>query len=114
MLQSDQYEEQWHCESDGNQEYTTLRRRNLIMDSFRKSGLHFPEEKAPSSNTQKGVNMASLGDTVMALTGYQVADSQSYQACSTRGYPEFNDDGNSVSSGSMSLDLGEMGAILLP
>ena len=36
------------------------------------------------------------------------AETQLYLADSTWGYPEFNDDGDFVSSGSMSLDLGEM------
>ena len=42
--------------------------------------------------------MASLGDTVMRL----------YQADTAWGHPEFNDDGDSASSGSMSPDLGGM------
>ena len=49
--------------------------------------------------------MAFFGDAVMALTGYQVAETHLYLADSTRGYPEFDDDGDSVSSGSMSHDL---------
>ena len=68
MLQSDQYEKQSDYDSDGNQVYTMSRKRNPIMDIFRRKVLHLSEEKT-SSNTQKRVDMASLGDTVMALTG---------------------------------------------
>ena len=39
----------------------------------RKNGLHLPEEEA-SPNKQKGLDRASFGDTVMALTEYQVAE----------------------------------------
>ena len=74
------------------------------MDSFRIYGLHLLEEKA----SLKGVDMVSLGDVVMALTGYQVAESQLYQEDSTWGYLELNDDGNSVSSGNMSPDFRKM------
>ena len=52
--------------------------------------------------------MATFGDAVMALSGYQVAETQLYLADGTRGVPEFDDDGDSVSSGSMSLDVREM------
>ena len=52
--------------------------------------------------------MTSFWDAVIALTVCQVTETQLYQADGTRGYPEFNDDGDSASSGSMSSDLGEM------
>ena len=51
MLQSDQYE--WHYCSDGNQVYTML--RNPIMDSFRKYGLHLPEEAAPPDEQREWI-----------------------------------------------------------
>ena len=58
--------------------------------------------------------MASFGDAAMALTGYRVAETQLYLAESTRGHPEFNDDGDLVSSGSMSPWFGRNVAIRLP
>ena len=50
----------------------------------------------------------SLGDAVMSLTGYQIADEKIRLACSRRVYPETVDDIDTVTSGSMSPDLGHM------
>ena len=59
--------------------------------------------------------MASFGDAAMALTGlFGSPKTQLYLAESTRGHPEFNDDGDLVSSGSMSPGLGEMWRYGLP
>ena len=102
MLQSDQYEKQSDYDSDGNQVYTMSRKRNPIMDSFRRKGLHLSEEKT-SSNTQKGEDMASLGDTVMALTGYQVAEARLHQANSIWDLPEVADNNDTDSIGSICL-----------
>ena len=44
----------------------------------------------------------------MALTEYQVAETQLYLAESTRGYPEVNDDGDKVSTGSVCPKSGDM------
>ena len=44
----------------------------------------------------------------MALSGYQVAETQLCLEDGTRSYRDFHEDGDSVSSGSLSLDLGEM------
>ena len=69
--------------------------------------LHLPQKEISPSG-QEEVDTASFGDAVMPLSGYQVAEKQLYLAEKTRGYPEFNDGGDSVSSGSMSFDLGDM------
>ena len=99
MLESDPYEKKWHNDSDG------YRVRDPIMDSFRKRGLHLPQEETPPDG-QGDVDMTSFGEAVMA-SGYQVAEKQLHLADSTRGDIEFNDDGDSISSGSMSPDLRE-------
>ena len=78
------------------------------MDGFRKYGFHLPEEKASHNKQEREWIWLPWVDSVMALTGYQVAESRSYQAYNTRGFTEFNDDGDSVSSGSVFSDLGEM------
>ena len=80
MLES---EETWHCDSDGNRVYTMVRKCNPIMDSFRRRGLHLPREETPSCG-QVEVDVAFFGDEVMALTGYQVGETQLYQPDSTR------------------------------
>ena len=79
----------------------------------RKNGLHLPEEEA-SPNKQKGLDRASCGDAVMALTEYQVAETRLQHANNARVYPEAADDNNSISSGRMSLDFGENVAVWLP
>ena len=70
MLQSDQYEKQWHYHTDGNQVHTMLRKRNPIMDSFRKYGLHLPEQKASPPIKHKGVDMDSSGGYSDGLYGF--------------------------------------------
>ena len=45
------------------------------MDSFRRRGLHLPQEETPPVG-QEEVDMASFGDAVMALSGYHVAETQ--------------------------------------
>ena len=87
MLQSDPYEKKLLCDSDGNRVCTMLRKRSPIMDSFRRRGLHLPHEET-SPGGQEEVDMTSFGDAVIALLG-------------TRGYPEYNDDGDSASNGGM-------------
>ena len=47
---------------------------------------------------QKWLDMASFGDTVMALTGYQVSESRLHQTKSTWEYTETADDDDPVSS----------------
>ena len=73
------------------------------MDGFRKSGLHFPEDNT-SPNKQRGLDMVSLGDEVLALTGYQAADTRLHQANNAREHTEAVDDDDSVS------DLGNVAA----
>ena len=85
--------------------YLPLLVEKIVDKIWMTSGLHLPQGET-SPGEQEEVDMASFGDAGVALTVYQVV--QLYQADSTRGYPEFNDDGGSVSSGGMSFDLGEM------
>ena len=106
MLQSDQYATKWHYDLDGNQVYTMLRKRNPIMDSFRKNGLHLPEEKA-SSNEQKGLD-GLLWRHSDGLDGKSSSRNTLHEANSTWEHTEAADDNDSVSRGSMSPDLGDM------
>ena len=52
--------------------------------------------------------MTSSRDTLVALSGNQTAEAQLYQADKTRAYPGYASDNASISSGSLSPDLGEM------
>ena len=67
------------------------------MDGFRKWILHGPKEAAFPKEA------CSLGDAVTSL----VADARIRQLFSARGYSETVDDIDSMSSRSMSPDLGE-------
>ena len=60
MLQSDPHDKKWHYDSNGNGVCTMLRKRNPIMDSFRRRGLHLPQEET-SPGGQEEVDMASFG-----------------------------------------------------
>ena len=98
LLHNDPYEKHWHYDSEGNRTYVTLKKRSPFMDGFQKWELHATEEGA----FQSGV--CSLGDAVVSL----VADERIRQLFSTRGYSENVDDIDSMSSGSMSPDLGDL------
>ena len=106
MLKLDLYEKKWHNGSDGNRMCTMLRRRNPIMDSIRRRGLHSTQEETPPIR-QGEVDMTSLGDAVAALSGYQVAETQWYLADSNRGYPAMAARHPVVACLLMSPDLGE-------
>ena len=56
-----------------------LRKHNPIIDSFRMHGLHHLQEETTPGG-QEEVDMASFGDAVMALTKYDVAETQLYLA----------------------------------
>ena len=90
----DPHEKKWHYDSDRNRVCTMLQKRNPIMDSFRRRGLHLPRKETLPIG-QEEVDMASFGDAAMALSGYQVAERQLYPADTTRSFPEFDDDGDS-------------------
>ena len=80
----------------------------------RKNGLHLPEEEA-SPNKQKGLDRASFGDAVMALTEYQVAETRLATCKQCKGCTPWQlMITTQFRCGSMSLDLGENVAVWLP
>ena len=99
MLKMEQFEKRWHYDSEGRRVHTKIRKRNPIMDSIRRCGLHPPPEEM--------VAMTSFRDTVMALSGNQAAEAQLYQADNIWAYP-----GTTTTApqylGGASLDLEEM------
>ena len=56
----------------------------------RRRGVHLPQEETPPIEQERHG---------LLRTGYQAAETQLYLAGGTRGHPEFDDDGDSVSSG---------------
>ena len=107
LLKMEQSEKTWHYDEQGRRTYTMLRLRNPIMDSIRRCGLHPPSEETPPDG-QGTVNMASFGDTLIALSGNQPAEAQLYQSDKNWAYPGYDDDNASISSGSLSPDLGHI------
>ena len=84
-----------------------VRKRNPIVDSVRRRGLHTPQEEAPPGG-QGEMDMTSFRDAVMALSASQAAEAQLHQAGSAWGCPDLAADDASISSDSVSPDLGEM------
>ena len=68
----------------------------------------WPLTEAASSSGEETMEIPSLGNAVMSLTGYQTADENVRLACSTRGHLESVDDIDTVTSRNMSPDLGDM------
>ena len=75
---------------------TMLKKRNSFMDGFRKWELHAPKEASIPSEA------CSFGDAAVSL----IADERIRQLSIVRGYSD-RDDIDSMSSGSMSPDLGD-------
>ena len=83
LLQNGPHEKHWHYDIDGTKTYTMFKKTNLCMEGFRKWGLHGPTEAASSSG-EETLEPPFLGDAVMSLIGYQIADEKIRLACSTR------------------------------
>ena len=84
-----------------------LKNNNPSMEGFRKWELHDPKDVATPSG-EKTLEPPSFENAVMSLTGFQIADGKVQQGCSTGRYHQTVDDSDSVSSGSMSPDLGDL------
>ena len=74
--------------------YTMLRLRNPIMDSIRRFGLHLLQKETPPDG-QCTVHMTSFRSTIVP-------------ADNNWAHPGYDDDNASISSGSLSPDLGGM------
>ena len=82
-----------------------IRKRNSIVDSIRRCGLHPPPEEIPPDEQGK-VDITSFRDTVMASLGNQASEAQLYQADNSWVHVGYHDECASMSSGSLSPDVG--------
>ena len=107
LLLMEQFEKFWQHDEQGRRTYTTLRLQNPIMDGIRRFGLHPPQEET-LPDEQGTVDMTSFRDALIALLRNQTVDEQGHRDEITVNVLEYVDDYVSISSGSLSPDLGEM------
>ena len=87
---------------------TLLRLRNPILDGIRKFGLHSPQKDAlPAPRELRMRGLSSFRSTLHELSGCQTVDTQWYQDKDTWGFSRDGDEYISMSSGSLSPDLGD-------
>ena len=88
--------------SGDKRDFKLSRKRNPIMDCIRTFGLHPSEGPRPESRD------LSSGGMPTELSGCRAVDARGLRDQNTRDSPQNSDENNSVSSGSLSLDLGDM------
>ena len=98
FLQNDPFVGHGHHDAKGNKLCTKLKKCDPFLDSFRQWGLHAPEAAAVPCE------VSSLGEAAANLMN----DARLREIFISRGYCEC-DDLDSMSSGSMSPDLGDTG-----
>ena len=97
LLHKDSFAKHWYYDGEGDKLCTLLKKRNPIMESLHKWGLQGSRVEASPSES------GSFGEAVMSL----VAEERIRQLFITWGHSE-REGIDSMSSGSMSPDLGEM------
>ena len=103
FLHNEPFAKHWHCDVEGNKLCTMLKKRNPFLDGFRKWWLHAPKESAiPSEACSLGAAAVSL------ITDVRIRQLFIIWGCSDR------DNIDSMSSGSMSPDLGDTWHHVLP
>ena len=87
---------------------TLLWLRNSILDGIHKFGLHSPQKDAlPAPRELRMRGLSSFRSTLHELSGCQTVDTQWYQDKDTWGFSRDGDAYISMSSGSLSPDLGD-------